>query len=132
MKFLLDTNICIYIIKKRPPKVYQKFRSLTVGDVGISVITLSELQFGVEKSQHSKQNQAALNEFLLPLVIADYTRESAIAYGQLRTQLTKTGKPIGPLDMLIGAHALSLKIPLVTNNLREFRRIKGLKVVNWV
>ncbi len=132
MKFMLDTNTCIALIKKRPQKILKRFRSLSIGDIGISIITLAELRYGVEKSQAVEKNRQALQEFLLPLEISDFDETSASAYGVLRTALEKVGKPIGPLDMQIGAHALSLDAVLVTNNIKEFQRIQGLKVVNWL
>lgn len=131
MKFMLDTNICIYIIKQKPQKVLKHFRDHSVGDIGISSITLAELQYGVAKSLHSQKNQEALNEFVLPLEIAHFAENAAKVYGEVRANLEKAGKPIGSMDMLIGAHALSLGAALVTNNTTEFRQIKGLKVVDW-
>ncbi|MDP2157403.1 MAG: type II toxin-antitoxin system VapC family toxin [Nitrospirota bacterium] len=131
MKFMLDTNICIYIIKQNPPKVLKHFQSHIVGDIGISSITLAELQYGVSKSLHSEKNRQALEEFVLPLEIADFDERAAGSYGMIRADLEKKGKPIGAMDMLIGAHALSLRVTLVTNNTREFKQIKGLKIADW-
>jgi tRNA(fMet)-specific endonuclease VapC len=131
MKYLLDTNICIYIIKKKPDEVFEKFKNLNVGDVGISTITLAELQFGIEKSSNSLKNKEALENFLTPIEIVDFDYEAAIEYGIIRAALEKKGVPIGPLDMLIASHAKSLNVILVTNNIREFNRIDGLKIENW-
>ena len=131
MKFMLDTNICIYIIKQKPRKVLQHFMKYSAGDIGISSITLAELQYGVEKSQHVQRNQDALKEFVLPLEIAHFDEVAARSYGAIRVGLEKSGKPIGAMDTLIGAHALSLSVPLVTNNTKEFRQIKGQKVIDW-
>lgn len=131
MKFILDTNICIYIIKQKPSKVLMRFKKYSVGDIGISSITLAELQYGVAKSLHIQRNQLALNEFVLPLEIAGFDEKVAMTYGTVRSYLEKIGKPIGSLDTLIGSHALSLGVTLVTNNTREFKRIKKLKVVDW-
>lgn len=131
MKFILDTNICIYLIKLRPEKVLKHFQSHSVGDIGISSITLAELRYGVEKSQHIEKNRQALDEFILPLEIADFDETAAEAYGTIRAALEKVGRPIGSMDMLIGAHALALGAALVTNNTKEFRRIKNLKVLDW-
>jgi len=131
MKFMLDTNICIYIIKKKPQKVQEHFRRYLAGDIGISSITLAELQYGVAKSQHVQENQEALKEFVLPLEIAQFDEEAARAYGTVRAGLEKSGKPIGAMDTLIGAHALSLGLTLVTNNTKEFKQIKKIKVVDW-
>jgi tRNA(fMet)-specific endonuclease VapC len=127
----LDTNTCIYIIKKKPPAVLEHFRAHAVGDIGISSITLAELRYGVAKSQHVKQNQEALEAFILPLEIVDFDEKAAQAYGTVRATLEKAGNPIGSMDILIGAHALSLGVTLVSNNVKEFRQIKHLKVVDW-
>jgi tRNA(fMet)-specific endonuclease VapC len=131
MKFMLDTNICIYIIRQKPPKVLKHFKAYSVGDIGISSITLAELRFGVEKSQHIQKNQEALDAFVLPLEIADFDEKAARVYGEIRAELEKAGDPVGSMDMLIGAHAMSLGLTLVTNNTREFRKIKHLKVIDW-
>jgi tRNA(fMet)-specific endonuclease VapC len=131
MKFLLDTNICIYIIKQKPPYVLQKFRSFTIGDIGISSITVAELAYGVAKSGRSQQNQRALEQFLVPLAVAEFDQRAATAYGTIRAALEAQGTPIGPLDFLIAAHALSLNLTLVTNNLKEFSRIPQLQVEDW-
>jgi len=131
MKFMLDTNICIYLIKQKPIKVLKHFKSYSVGDIGISSISLAELRYGVSKSQYVEKNQQALNEFILPLEVADFNETAAEEYGIIRAELEKKGKPVGSMDMLIGAHALSLGATLVTNNVREFREIKNLKVVDW-
>jgi len=131
MKYLLDTNICIYLINQRPKKVLARFERHAVGDIGISSITASELAFGVAKSGSIK-NRTALEAFLLPLQIADYDLNAAMAYGEIRAALQAQGKTIGPLDMLIAAHALSLSLVLVTNNEKEFGRVEKLKIENWV
>ncbi|MCP4540569.1 MAG: type II toxin-antitoxin system VapC family toxin [Chloroflexi bacterium] len=132
MKYLLDTNICIYLIKRKPPQVLQKFQAHPAGEIGISAITVAELQFGVQKSQYVEQNQRALQQFLLPLVCAPFDVRAADAYGEIRATLESQGTPIGSLDTLIAAHALSLDATLVTNNLREFSLVPDLQVVNWV
>lgn len=131
MKHMLDTNICIYLIKKKPEKVLSRFRSNTIGDIGISSITLAELRYGVEKSLQVQKNREALNAFLLPLEIADFDAEAALSYGIIRAVLEKAGTPIGSMDMLIGAHAMSLGVTLVTNNVREFKRIRNLNIADW-
>jgi tRNA(fMet)-specific endonuclease VapC len=131
MKFMLDTNICIYLIKQKPVKVLKHFKSYSVGDIGISSISLAKLRYGVSKSQYVEKNQQALNEFILPLEVADFNETAAEEYGIIRAELEKKGKPVGSMDMLIGAHALSLGATLVTNNVREFREIKNLKVADW-
>ena len=131
MNLLLDTNICIYLIKQRPPSVLKRFDTYAAGTIGISSITVAELEFGVQKSQYPSQNQQALDQFLLPLVILDFDHEAARAYGKLRAWLETRGRVIGALDMLIAAHALSKGLSVATNNVREFSRVPGLKVLNW-
>lgn len=132
MKVMWDTNTCIALIKRRPVHVLQKFDEYVVGDIGISVITLAELRYGVSKSQHQSKNQIALDEFILPLEIAAWDESATQRYGELRSTLEKLGTPIGALDTLIAAHALSLGVTLVTNNTREFKRVLGLNVVDWI
>lgn len=132
MRYMLDTNICIALIKRKPPKAIRRFDRLSAGDVGISAITLAELRYGVAKSQNIERNTQALEKFLLPLEVADFDERAASAYGSVRADLENAGRPIGPLDTQIGAHALSLNAVLVTNNIAEFRRIKGLQVENWL
>jgi tRNA(fMet)-specific endonuclease VapC len=132
MKYLLDTNICIYIIKKKPENVFKKFTEMPFGSIGVSSITLAELQYGVMKSSNPIKNQDALEKFLTPLQIFDFGHEQAIIYGKVRAELEKKGTPIGPLDTLIASHAISLNLALVTNNEREFKRIPKLLVENWI
>ena len=129
--YLLDTNICVYIIKGRPFDVFERFRSLAPGTVGVSSITAAELKYGVSKSAFPEKNRETLEQFLIPLEIVEFDYEAAVYYGKIRSRLEKNGTPIGPLDMLIGAHALSLNIILITNNLKEFTRIEGLQTENW-
>jgi tRNA(fMet)-specific endonuclease VapC len=131
MHLLLDTNICIYLIKRRPPSVLKRFNAFAAGSIAISSITVAELEFGVQKSQYPSQNRQALEHFLLPLMILDFDHEAARTYGKIRAWLEARGKTIGALDMLIAAHALSKGLPLATNNVREFSRVPGLKVINW-
>ncbi len=131
MKLLLDTNICIYIIKQQPASVLKRFLEYQVGDIGISSITLSELRYGVAKSTHREKNAKALDEFIIPLELVSYDETAARVYGDIRAALEKAGTPIGSMDMLIAAHAVSLGIPLVTNNTREFLRVPSLKIVDW-
>lgn len=131
MMYLLNTDICIYLIKKRPPVIIEKLTALAVGDVTLSSITVAELAFGAAKSAHPETNSHALAAFFTPFKIAAFDHNAAEIYGALRADLEKRGKPIGPLDTLIAAHALALKTTLVTNNVREFSRVKGLKVETW-
>ena len=132
MKLMLDTNICIYIIKQQPATVLKRFLEYQIGDIGISSITLSELRYGVAKSTHQEKNANALNEFIIPLEVVSFDEEAAHVYGDIRATLEKAGTPIGAMDMLIAAHAVSLGIPLVTNNTREFVRIPALNVIDWI
>ncbi len=131
MKYLLDTDICIYIIKKKPEQVIKRLVRHDISNISISAITLSELEYGAQKSTNKERNQLALSEFLSPITILPYDDNVAQSYGKVRAFLEKEGIVIGPLDMLIGAHALACKAILVTNNNREFDRIPGLKVENW-
>ncbi len=128
---MLDTNICIYIIKRKPPNVIDRFKRTEISQIGISSITLSELIYGVSKSSKPEQNRMALTQFVAPLEILPYDDEAAQYYGDLRAHLEKQGTPIGALDMLIAAHALSVDCTLVTNNEKEFIRVPKLKIVNW-
>lgn len=131
MKYLIDTNICIYIMNKKPSNVIQKFKRVKMGEMGISTITISELQYGVSKSNKRKKNEIRLHEFITPLEILPYDESAAHTYGDIRYELEKAGNPIGPLDLLIAAHAVSHNLTIITNNDKEFKRIKKLKVENW-
>lgn len=132
MNYLLDTNVCIAVIRQRPVKVINKLTSQRPGDVGISTITVAELVHGVQKSNYPEQNMAALDQFLLPLEVADFDESTAVAYGQICADLEKKGMPIGSMDLLIAAHALSLDVVLITNNTREFGRVPNLKIEDWL
>ena len=132
MKLLLDTNICIFIIKQRPVTVLNRFLEYQVGDIGISSITLAELRYGVAKSTHREKNAKALDEFVIPLEVVSYDESAAHVYGDIRAALEKAGTPIGSMDMLIAAHAVSLGIPLVTNNTREFIQVPSLNIIDWI
>lgn len=131
MKYLLDTDICIYIIKKKPDKILRRLLKMRPEDIGISSITLSELEYGVQKSGNPERNRIALIEFLAPVDILHYDDMAAIEYGKIRTYLERQGKIIGSMDLLIASHASALGRALVTNNIKEFRRVPGLRVVNW-
>ena len=132
MRFLLDTNICIYIIKQKPPKVFEKFQMLNPLDVGVSSITVAELEYGAYKSQRQEQNRAALSQFLIPLEILPFDERATQTYGQIRAELERRGTIIGSMDMLIASQAISLGLTLVTNNVRELSQIPGLTLENWV
>ncbi len=128
---MLDTNICIYAIKQRPREVLAALRAQEVAGLGLSSVTVAELAFGVARSG-SARNQRALEQFLEPLEIADFDRSAALVYGRLRAALEAAGTPIGPLDTQIAAHALALGVILVSNNQREFARVPGLRLEDWV
>lgn len=130
MRFLLDTNICIYVINARPAAVLARFVEREPDGLGVSSITAAELYWGAYNSG-SERNVRAMEKFLAPLEVRDFDLAAARHYGQVRTVLQRKGTPIGPLDMQIAAHALALDLILVTNNLREFRRVPGLRVENW-
>ena len=131
MMYLLDTNICIYVINHKPQQVFERFRQYQLGELAVSSITASELAFGVEKSG-SERNKQALKKFLSPLEILPYDEQAVWHYAQLRHDLQSKGQTIGSLDMLIAAHALALDVVLVTNNTKECERIERLKLENWV
>lgn len=131
MRYMLDTDICIYLINHRPPHVRERFEAHAIGDIGVSAITAAELACGVAKSG-SARNREALETFLLPLEIAPFGDPAVWRYAEVRTELERRGSPIGALDTQIAAHALALGCILVTNNTREFARVDGLHLENWV
>jgi tRNA(fMet)-specific endonuclease VapC len=132
MKFMLDTNICIHLIKHRPQRLINRFDRIPVGDIGISAITLAELEFGAAKSGRPDRNRAALREFMSPLEIASFGAAETGAYGRIRALLERKGRLIGSMDLLIAAHAVTLGAQLVTNNEAEFKRVPGLRIDNWI
>lgn len=132
MKWMLDSDTCIAVIKRQPEVVLRKLRGKTVGQVGVSSITLSELSFGAARSARPAQNLEALREFLLPLEVAPYDEPCALRYGMVRAALETMGRPIGSLDTLIAAHALAIDAVLVTHNMREFARVEGLRLEDWL
>jgi tRNA(fMet)-specific endonuclease VapC len=131
MKLMLDTDTCIFLIKRKPAVVLERLLRCEVGDVGISSITLAELRFGVAKSKRREKNAQALDEFIVPLEVAPFDDKAALAYGDVRRDLEAAGTPIGAMDMLIAAHAVSLGITMVTHNTGEFGRISRMEVVDW-
>jgi len=131
MKYMLDTNICIYIIKEKPRKVLEKFQTLDIGDICISMITFAELEYGIEKSNYPDKNRTALTSFLAPIEILPFSQKAAIQYGEIRAKLESQGKIIGAYDLMIGAHAKAENLILVTNNEKEFNRISQLSIENW-
>lgn len=131
MKYMLDTNICIYTIKHKPPEVIKAFLCHEPDDMCISSITYGELMHGVEKSQAVERNRAAITLFLSAISILPFDSDAAEEYGAVRADLERKGTPIGPMDMLIAGHARSLGLILVTNNTREFFRVNELEVEDW-
>ena len=142
MKYILDTNICSYIIKNRPLEVLAKFKSVGTDNCVISSITVAELKYWVARNKRlhilsgnthiPKINEQVINQFLHHLLIIDFDAHAANSYGELRTTLEEKGKPIGSMDLMIAAHALSLDIILVTNNIKEFDRVPKLELENWI
>jgi len=131
VKFLLDTNICVFLIRNQSERVRDHIRRRRVGDIGVSAITESELRFGADKSSDPEKNHAVLERFFLTLPVLAFDSGCAREYGRIRAFLEKKGTPIGSLDTLIAAHALSGEMTVVTNNTREFKRVPGLRVEDW-
>lgn len=131
MKYMLDTNICIYAIKNKPAQVLEHLLQQDPAEVCISAVTYAELTHGVEKSAAKDRNRAALLMFLAPISVLDFTAAAAEKYGQLRADVERAGTPVGTMDLLIAGHAEAEGLTLVTNNEREFRRIRGLEIENW-
>jgi tRNA(fMet)-specific endonuclease VapC len=132
IRYLLDTNICIYLIKRHPPEVLSRFQQIQLKQLYIPTITLFELYYGIEKNNSQQRNLAALENFIAPLTIVDFTVDAAKKAAKIRNHLQQQGTPIGAYDIQIAAIALSLSMTLLTNNTREFARVKGLKLENWV
>ena len=131
MRYMLDTNICIYAIKHRPPQVLERLKEHEPSEICISAITYAELVHGVKKSAAVEKNRLALTLLLSNIEIIDFDSNAANEYGNIRAALEKAGTPIGPLDMMIAGHARSLSYTVVTNNVREFERVSGLRIENW-
>ena len=132
MRYMVDTNICIYSIKHKPESVFRRLQEHDPSEICISSVTYAELVHGVEKSQAVEKNRLALALLLANIEILDFDTLAAEAYGKIRADLEKGGTPIGPLDMMIAGHAKSLDYCIVTNNTKEFSRVRGLKLENWV
>ncbi len=130
--YLLDTNICIYIIKKKPVEVLRILKKKSQKEIFVSSITVAELEYGVAKSLYPGKNKVALIEFLSLFNILNFDDRDAVEFGIIKFKLEKSGKIIGPMDLLLSAQAESKKLILVTNNIREFERIEGLRIENWV
>ena len=131
MRYMLDTNICIYAIKHKPEKVFQQLQKHDPSEICISAITYAELVHGVEKSAAVERNRLALSLLLANIDILDFDVDAANDYGKIRAELEMKGTPIGPLDMMIAGHARSLGFTIVTNNVKEFYRVSHLKIENW-
>lgn len=131
LAYMLDTNICIYLMRNHPSALRERFDQLT-GQLCISTITLGELHYGAEKSARRSENLDAIEAFVARLDVLPFSLKAAAHFGMLRADLTRRGTPVGPFDMLIGAHARSEGLVLVTNNTREFARMPGLQVENWI
>jgi tRNA(fMet)-specific endonuclease VapC len=132
MRWMLDINICIAMIRAKPPQLLRRFQTKAIGQVGTSTLVLAELEFGVALSSTPERNREALEAFSVSLDVAPFDVAAARSYGPLRARLAAAGTPIGPLDTLIAAHALALDVTLVTHNTKEFRRVKGLQVEDWL
>lgn len=132
LRYLLDTNICIYIAKQRPPAVAKRFSRLAAGSVGMSLITYGELRYGAEKSARGTEAMATLEQLVKLIPVLEPSAGVGETYGMLRAHLERHGTPIGNNDLWIAAHALALGVTLVSNNTREFERVPKLKLQNWV
>ena len=131
MTYLLDTDICVFIIKKKSLAAMKMVQSKPAREIAVSAISLAELEYGVLRSRDRERNRAALVEFLSPFAILEFDRAAAVEYGRIRSLLEAGKKPIGPMDLLLAAQAKSRGLVLVTNNEREFQRVEGLRVENW-
>ena len=132
MQYMLDTNICIYILNNKYRRVMERIENAGIEEIALSTMTIAEFALGVEKSKKQDENRIAMMEFLLPFRILDYNQNDAYTYAKIRADLEKKGNIIGNMDLLIGSQALSRDLCLVTNNTKEFERIEGLKLENWI
>ena len=131
-RFMLDTDMCSYIIRQHPESVRQRFQTLAMDQLCVSVVTYAELMYGVERSSSRRVNRPIVADFVRHLDVLDWDTGAADHYGAIRAKLDAAGTPIGAMDMMIAAHAKSIKAVLVTNNQKHFTRVKGLKTDNWV
>lgn len=131
MRYMLDTNICIYLIKNKPEQVFSRLQEHEPSEICISSVTYAELVHGVEKSKAVEKNRLAFTLLLANIEILDFDAAAAESYGKIRADLEKQGAPIGPLDTMIAGHAESLSYTVVTNNMKEFGRVQNLKLENW-
>jgi tRNA(fMet)-specific endonuclease VapC len=131
VKYLLDTSVCVELIRGRAARLLKRMAQRPTADFALSSITLAELQYGAEKSARPLHQRQTLEKFLVPFAILDFDKDTTVAYGRIRVQLEAAGTPIGALDTLIAAHAVSRDLTLLTRNIREFRRVSGLKAEDW-
>lgn len=131
MKYLLDTNACVDYLTRRYPTVTERIQRCSPEDLCLSSVVVAELRYGADKSQRSAENHSRIDVLLDEIPCLDFDPGAASVYGRIRTDLEKRGEPIGPYDLMIAAHALSLRLTLVSDNMREFKRVKGLQVDNW-
>lgn len=131
MRYMLDTNICIYTIKHKPEKVFQRLQEIDPEDICVSSVTYAELVHGVEKSAAVEKNRLALLMLLAKIEILNFDVDAADCYAKIMADLEKKGTPIDPLDMMIAGHAMSMGYAVVTNNVKEFSRVQGLILENW-
>ncbi len=129
---LLDTNICIYILKNKPVKVLEKFKKFNIGELKLSSITVAELYFGAYNSSHIEKKISVIQRFLIPFEIVNFDEKAAIEYGKIKAKLRKNGNIIGELDIQIASIAISNNLILVTNNIKEFAKIENLEFENWM
>ena len=132
MLYLLDTNTCIYFLNRSSERIISQFKKYSPSEITLSSITVAELFYGAEKSKARKKNWAVVEDFVSNFGIVPFDEKSCQTYAKTRASLEKAGVPIGPMDLLIASISLANNFVLVTNNIQEFRRIKGLKLENWV
>jgi tRNA(fMet)-specific endonuclease VapC len=132
MKYLLDTNMCIYIINKRSTSVLDTIRSKNPDEISISSITRAELNYGAERSKNPHQNRIAILEFLISFSLMDFDQSAASYYGKIRKRIESKGTPIGPMDLLLASQAAANNLIFVTHNIKEFERIDNLRLENWL
>lgn len=132
MLFMLDTNICIYIIRNHPAEIVKRVKRYDPSDLAVSALTVCELEYGASKSGNPEKNRQALIKFLVPFEVCPFSEQAAFHYGDIRAHLEREGRIIGAMDLLIAAHARSMSLTLMTNNLKEFEQVPGLKAESWL
>jgi len=132
MIYLLDTNICIYIIKNKYIEIAKKMNKIGIENISVSSITIAEMEYGIAKSSRPQEAESKLYEFLVPFTIVDFNTNSARYYGKIRNELNTKGTPIGSMDLMIASIAMASDMKIVTNNVKEFERIPGLQIENWI